>query len=98
MACKVLLQKCAHLTVKNVAYVVSIAGVSSSNMPLKFAANLSTLFPDIALMSSRYKAAKDAGFQYVECGFPYVESLEKISRAKTDAGVEQVLINAWPGG
>ncbi|XP_060082459.1 putative hydroxypyruvate isomerase [Ylistrum balloti] len=66
-------------------------------MSHKLAANLTTMFKEHSSLLARYKAAKDAGFKYVECAFPYGESLESIQQARTAAGVEQVLINAWPG-
>lgn len=66
-------------------------------MPLKFAANLSMMFQEIATVAERYKAAKDAGFEFVEVCFPYHESIESLSQAKTASGVEQILINSHPG-
>ena len=66
-------------------------------MPLKFAANLSMMFQEIATVAERYKAAKDAGFKFVEVCFPYHESIESLSKAKTESGLEQILINSCPG-
>lgn len=66
-------------------------------MPLKFAANISMLFQEIPLMVNRFKAAKDAGFKYVECTFPYSEGTEELGQAREEAGVEHVLVNGWPG-
>ncbi|XP_069128137.1 putative hydroxypyruvate isomerase isoform X2 [Argopecten irradians] len=66
-------------------------------MSHKLVANLSMMFKEHPNLSARYRAAKDAGFRYVECGFPYVEPLETIQKARAEAGVEQILINAWPG-
>ncbi|XP_041360095.1 putative hydroxypyruvate isomerase [Gigantopelta aegis] len=68
-------------------------------MSLKFAANLSFMFQEEQNLSKRYRAAKDAGFKFVEVGFPYDcgESLESIVNAKKEAGIEQVLVNAYPG-
>ena len=48
-------------------------------------------------MAERYKAAKDAGFQFVEVSFPYRESIESLSNARRESGLEQVLINSYPG-
>ncbi|KAK7099716.1 putative hydroxypyruvate isomerase [Littorina saxatilis] len=75
----------------------SVANISTATMPLKFAANLSMMFQEIATVAERYKAAKDAGFQYVEVAFPYHESMESLSSAKKAAGLEQILINSYPG-
>ncbi|XP_045160266.1 putative hydroxypyruvate isomerase [Mercenaria mercenaria] len=66
-------------------------------MPLKFAANISMLFQEIPSLLGRFKAAKDAGFKYTECTFPYSEGPEELEKACKEAGVEHVLINSWPG-
>ncbi|WAR23441.1 HYI-like protein [Mya arenaria] len=66
-------------------------------MPLKFAANISMLFQEIPSMVGRFKAAKDAGFKYVECTFPYAEGSEELGEACKEAGLQHVLINNWPG-
>ena len=68
-------------------------------MPLKFAANLSFMFQEEQNLSNRYGAAKEAGFKFVEIGFPYDcgESFETLANAKKAAGLEQVLINSYPG-
>ncbi|XP_013407464.1 putative hydroxypyruvate isomerase [Lingula anatina] len=70
---------------------------SSAKMPLKFAANISMLFQEIEGLENRYKAAKEAGFKAVECTFPYEVAADKLAEAKEAAGIEHVLINAWPG-
>ncbi|GAB1600444.1 putative hydroxypyruvate isomerase [Argonauta hians] len=64
---------------------------------LKLAANLSTLFKDIPNLSDRFLAAKEAGFRYTECAFPYSEDVNVLKAAKQKSGVEHVLINTWPG-
>ncbi|CAL1539937.1 unnamed protein product [Lymnaea stagnalis] len=66
-------------------------------MPLKFAANISMMFQEIPTLEGRYAAAKKAEFKYVELTFPYDEPIEKLKAAKESAGLEQVLINAYPG-
>lgn len=63
----------------------------------KFCANLSFMFTDLPFLS-RYKAAKDAGFQCVESGFPYGISLEQVVAAKNAADMSQVLVNTFTGG
>lgn len=65
---------------------------------MKFAANLGFLFAkESSDVLGRYQLAKAVGFQGVELPFPYEIPVEKITEAKKAAGVEQVLINAWPG-
>jgi len=68
-----------------------------STMPLKFAANLSFMFTEYPSLESRYEAAQKAGFKYVEFAFPYDEDMEVLKNAKEKAGLEQVLINGFPG-
>lgn len=64
---------------------------------LKFCANLSFLFKEIEGVLDRYDAAKFAGFTGVEIGFPYDIPLPDLKKRKEDNGLEQVLINAYPG-
>ena len=67
-------------------------------MPLKFAANISMLFREVDEMSARYEAARKAGFEAVECIYPYLEGTpEKLGQAREAAGVQHVLINTYPG-
>lgn len=54
------------------------------------------MFTELPL-SARYKAAKEAGFQCVETGFPFGLSVQEISNARKEAGVVQVLLNAFTG-
>ncbi|XP_005090132.1 putative hydroxypyruvate isomerase [Aplysia californica] len=68
-----------------------------SKMPLKFAANISMMFLELPSLEARYSAAKKAGFQYVELTFPYGESVDSLRAAREASGLEQVLINAFPG-
>lgn len=67
-------------------------------MPLKFAANLSTMFTEHASLLDRYQAAKSIGFTAVECQFPYNYTDVELAKVKQEVGVEQVLINSFPGG
>lgn len=55
------------------------------------------MFPEIPVLSDKYKAAKECGFRYVESGYPYPEPLETVKKAKEESGLQQILINAWPG-
>lgn len=66
-------------------------------MNLKFCANLSFMYQEASCLLDRYSLAAKSGFTFVECAFPYSESLEKIVQAKTDANVQQILINAPRG-
>lgn len=65
---------------------------------LKVCANLSFLFTESSSnILERYSLAKRAGFNYVESGFPFGHSLEEVVQAKTEAGVNQILINIFTG-
>jgi hydroxypyruvate isomerase len=66
-------------------------------MPLKFAANISMLFQEIPTLVGRFKAAKEAGFRFTECTFPYNEGSEELGEACKEAGLQHVLINNWSG-
>lgn len=54
------------------------------------------MFTELPFLS-RYKAAKDAGFQCVETGFPYGIAVGEVSRARREAGISQVLVNVFTG-
>ncbi len=60
---------------------------------MQFAANLSLMFQEWPLLD-RFAAAREAGFEAVEVQFPYVEPVERLSRARAAAGCQVVLINA----
>jgi hydroxypyruvate isomerase len=77
--------------------IVTVRKRQKQTMPLKFAANISMMFQELSSLEDRYAAAKDAGFKYVELTFPYSESVEKLKAARENSGLEQVLINAFPG-
>ena len=62
----------------------------------RFAANLSTLFTDAPFLD-RFARARAAGFEAVECQFPYEAEPQEI-RARLDGeGLELVLFNTSPG-
>ncbi len=62
----------------------------------RFAANISTMFTECPLID-RVQAAADAGFEAVECQFPY-EIAPQDMKAKLDSvGIPLVLINTPPG-
>lgn len=66
-------------------------------MNLKFCANLSFMYQEANCLLERYSLAANSGFSSVECAFPYSDTLEKVVKAKTDANVQQILINAPKG-
>lgn len=68
----------------------------ASKMPLKFAANISTMFAQTPLLT-RYRLAQSHGFKAVECQFPYDVGIDNIRSEKETCGLEQVLINSYPG-
>ncbi|KAL1518009.1 hypothetical protein ABEB36_001697 [Hypothenemus hampei] len=74
---------------------ISVTVTNHSSMA-KFCANLSFLFNEVPFLQ-RYAAAKSAGFQGVESGFPYGFSKEQVVQAKNAAGIEQILLNTLTG-
>jgi hydroxypyruvate isomerase len=59
---------------------------------LPIAANVSTLFRELALLE-RFEAARSRGFDGVEIQFPYSESPEALARAAGAAALPVILIN-----
>jgi hydroxypyruvate isomerase len=62
----------------------------------KFAANISWLFTELPFME-RFAAAKVAGFDAVECLFPYTSDKNEIARALKTYDLKMVLHNLPPG-
>jgi hydroxypyruvate isomerase len=62
----------------------------------RFAANISTMFTEHALVDRIGKAA-DAGFRAVECQFPYELPAPNMKAALDAAGIPLILINTPPG-
>jgi len=62
----------------------------------RFAANLSTMFPELPL-SERFGAARDVGFAAVEVLRPYDHPVAEVKSWLDDAGLELILINTRPG-
>ena len=62
----------------------------------RFAANVSLMFNEHPFLE-RIKAAADAGFQAVECQFPYHVDAIDLADACGTAGVKLALMNAPPG-
>ena len=67
----------------------------------KFAANLTLLFTELPFLD-RFAAARAAGFDAVECQFPYDYEPVVIRRRLDDNGLRMVLLNLpagdWPAG
>ena len=63
----------------------------------RFAANLSFLYPELPFLE-RFAAAAHDGFAGVEFLFPYAWTAGEIAHALRQAGLQQVLLNAPPGG
>lgn len=65
-------------------------------MALKFAANLSMLYPDRPFLD-RFAAARAAGFAAVEFLFPYEFGYAALRRRLDEVGLQVVLFNIFPG-
>ncbi|KAK3894702.1 hypothetical protein Pcinc_001548 [Petrolisthes cinctipes] len=55
------------------------------------------MFGEAGGLLSRYQAAKDAGFNAVECAFPYSVPEQQLATVLKETGLKQVLINSDPG-
>jgi len=62
----------------------------------KFAANLTLLFTDRPFLE-RFDAAAQAGFEAVECQFPYAHSAQEVASALKASGLPMVLHNLPAG-
>ena len=58
----------------------------------RFAANVSTMFPDVPV-EARFRAARDLGFTAVEYLFPYAQSPAEVKASVSEAGVAMILLN-----
>lgn len=65
-------------------------------MPLRFAPNLSMLYPDVPFLD-RFARAKAAGFNAVEFLFPYEFSTDAIKSQLDQHGLSAILFNINPG-
>lgn len=63
---------------------------------LKFAANVSMMFPELE-PPARFQAARAAGFEAVEYLRPYGTPVAEVRQWIDDAGVELILLNSPPG-
>lgn len=66
-------------------------------MSLRFAANLSWLFPELPALPARLEAAAAAGFGAVEAAWPAGCPAQALRTAAERAGVRIVLLNTPPG-
>lgn len=64
---------------------------------MKFCANLSFMFTETTSLLERYALAKQAGFKYVESGFPYGCDTNQVLDAKEKSGLNQILVNLLTG-
>ena len=62
----------------------------------RFAANISTMFTERPLIE-RVAAAANAGFDAIECQFPYEVPEKEMRAALDEAGIPLILINTPPG-
>ncbi|MDR6266967.1 MULTISPECIES: TIM barrel protein [Rhodobacterales] len=62
----------------------------------KFSANLGFLFTELDLPQAIH-AAKAAGFDAVECHFPYETPPEQMKAALGETGLRMLGLNTWPG-
>ena len=62
----------------------------------RFTANIAFLFPELPFLD-RIDAAKAAGFERVECHFPYEFPIEVLRDRLTGAGVQLTGLNTQPG-
>ncbi|PLS16169.1 hydroxypyruvate isomerase [Bacillus sp. M6-12] len=62
----------------------------------QYSVNLSTIFTEVPFLE-RFKKAKEAGFLFAECQFPYTFSMEDIQQKLEDNQVALALINLPPG-
>jgi 2-dehydrotetronate isomerase len=63
---------------------------------MRYSANLGFLFTDLPLPQAIH-AAKAAGFDAVECHFPYDIPAAEVAQALKDTGLTMLGLNTWPG-
>jgi len=63
---------------------------------MRYSANLGFLFTDLPLPQAIH-AAKDAGFDAVECHFPYDVPAADVATALQETGLVMLGLNTWPG-
>jgi hydroxypyruvate isomerase len=63
---------------------------------IRLSANLGFLFTDLPLPDA-IRAAKEAGFDAVECHFPYETDAGTVRSALIETGLPMLGLNTWPG-
>lgn len=63
---------------------------------MRYSANLGFLFTELPLPQAIH-AAKKAGFDAVECHFPYDVPAAEVAQALQDTGLVMLGLNTWPG-
>jgi hydroxypyruvate isomerase len=63
---------------------------------MRYSANLGFLFTDLPLPRAIH-AAKEAGFDAVECHFPYDIPAADVAQALSETGLAMLGLNSWPG-
>ena len=63
---------------------------------MRYSANLGFLFTELPLPQAIH-AAKDAGFDAVECHFPYDVPAAEVAEALQQTGLTMLGLNTWPG-
>ena len=63
---------------------------------MHYSANLGFLFTELTLPLAIH-AAKDAGFDAVECHFPYDVPAAEVAQALDETGLTMLGLNTWPG-
>jgi 2-dehydrotetronate isomerase len=63
---------------------------------MRYSANLGFLFTDLPLPQAIH-AAKQAGFDAVECHFPYDVPAAEVAAALQQTGLTMLGLNTWPG-
>ncbi len=61
-----------------------------------YSVNLSTVFTEVPFLE-RFSKARENGFSYVECQFPYANSIEEIKKELEQNQLSMVLLNLPPG-
>lgn len=64
--------------------------------PIKFSANIGFLWPELPLVD-RIHAASNAGFNFVECHFPYDTPANELRQALQDTGLKLLCLNTTLG-
>jgi len=63
---------------------------------MRYAANLGFLYADLSLPDA-VRAAARAGFDAVECHFPYATPATDLTAALDETGLRMLALNTWPG-